>query len=317
MTEQNRAPAEMGGPGIWVRVLGFLALCLAPSMFVLPAMHRLYVLCLSDQTYIPLIPFVSLYLIFQERDRIFRALSSSWKSGSAFIAVGLACIFVAADTGLVPINQSSVLMFGFVALSLGAFLAFFGAGSFRAALFPLLFLLFMVPIPEPLLSGVIAFLQSWSSTAAAMMFHIMGVPFLKQGFDFALPGVTIRVAEECSGIRSTLAIVILTVLASRLFLRRQRNRFILILVAVPISILKNGFRIAILSTLAIYVNPSFLTGPLHHRGGIVFFLLALALLFPIFAVLERSERTSRDRARTAGAGAPLPDPAISVSTPRR
>ncbi len=61
---------------------------------------------------------------------------------------------------------------------------------------------------------------------------------------------------------------------------------------VPISIVKNGFRIAFLSTMAIYVNPSFLTGPLHHRGGIVFYILALIPLFLLLKFLQNRENKS-------------------------
>ena len=53
---------------------------------------------------------------------------------------------------------------------------------------------------------------------------------------------------------------------------------ILILVAVPLLIVKNGIRIVTLALLSIYVDPSFLTGSLHHQGGIVFFLVALGFL---------------------------------------
>jgi exosortase/archaeosortase family protein len=57
----------------------------------------------------------------------------------------------------------------------------------------------------------------------------------------------------------------------------------------PMTVLKNGIRIVSLSLLAMYVDPEFLTGQLHHEGGMVFFLLALALLTPVLVVLRRLE----------------------------
>ena len=89
-----------------------------------------------------------------------------------------------------------------------------------------------------------------------MAFRIMGVPAVRQGFDFALPGVTIRVAQECSGIRSSLALMMTAVLAGHLWLRSFPRTFLLCVATVPIAIAKNGLRIAVLSWLAIYIDPA-------------------------------------------------------------
>jgi hypothetical protein len=63
-----------------------------------------------------------------------------------------------------------------------------------------------------------------------------------------------------------------------------------VLLAFPVALIKNGIRIVTLTLLSIYVDPSFLTGSLHHKGGFVFFLLALAILAPVLLLLEKSER---------------------------
>jgi exosortase len=118
---------------------------------------------------------------------------------------------------------------------------------------------------------------------------LTSVPYLRQGFDFTLPGVRIRVAEECSGIRSTLALLITTLLACHLFLRSSWKRLILCLVVVPIAMLKNGLRIFTLSTLAVYVNPGFLHGNLHKYGGIPFFAVALIPIAMLLIFLEKSD----------------------------
>jgi exosortase len=153
----------------------------------------------------------------------------------------------------------------------------------------LLFLVFAIPIPEPLLSKIIFLLQKGSSDVAEVFFRLGGVPYLRQGFVFELPGVAIRVAEECSGIRSTLALLITTVLAGHLFLRSPWKKLLLCLAVVPLAILKNGLRIMALSTLAIYVDPDFLYGDLHKHGGIVFFLVVLVPLALLLKWLQRGE----------------------------
>ena len=68
---------------------------------------------------------------------------------------------------------------------------------------------------------------------------------------------------------------------------------LLALAVIPLTIVKNGIRIVSLTLLAVHVNPSFLTGQLHHEGGIVFFVLALLLLSPLFRLLQRSEPNYR------------------------
>lgn len=289
----NAGSRHVNGYFIRRRVVLFAVLCLLPGAFLWPELYRLSGLVLNDGNYshIPLIPAISVYFVYTWRDLIFGRFGHAWKSGSTLVLLGTTPLLLARVNAfnLIATNQNSLLIFGLVLLWLGMFLLCFGLQAFRTALFPLLFLFFMVPIPQPLLTNIIIFLQKYSSDCAAWMFQLMGVPFLRHGFDFALPGVTIRVAEECSGIRSTLALVIVSVLAGKLFLENPWHRFILCVFVIPISIAKNGFRIAFLSTMAIYVNPSFLTGPLHHRGGIVFFAIGLVPFFLIVKFLQSRE----------------------------
>ena len=111
----------------------------------------------------------------------------------------------------------------------------------------------------------------------------------RTGFELALPGLTIEVAKECSGIRSSLALLFTSLLAGHLLLRSAGRKTALALITVPLLMIKNGIRIVTLSTLAIYADPSFLTGKLHSEGGFVFFLLALAVLAPVLWFLQRAE----------------------------
>jgi hypothetical protein len=66
-------------------------------------------------------------------------------------------------------------------------------------------------------------------------------------------------------------------------------------------ILKNGIHIATLTLLAVYVDPDFLTGKLHHQGGIVFFVLGLLLLLPVFLLLQRGDLPARAEKKELGA----------------
>ena len=86
-----------------------------------------------------------------------------------------------------------------------------------------------------------------------------------------------------------MALVISGDLAGHFFLRGGWQKGFLMLVIVLLTILKNGVRIVTLSLLYIYVDEGFMAGNLHQRGGIVFFLMALALLMPLLWILCRTE----------------------------
>jgi exosortase len=285
------------------RFLAFLLSCLLPFALAWDSMRVLFALIIGNETFsqIPLIPLVSTFLIYGNRKAIFSEVSFGWRVGLTLVTPGIVSLGVA-RFNLWPLsstNQGVLIVLGIVLIWMGMFALCFGARAFRAASFPLLFLLFTVPIPEPILSKVIAFLQRGSADLAEAFFQLARIPYFRQGFIFELPGVTIRVAEECSGIRSTLALLITTVLASHLFLRSNWRRLLLILVVVPVAIFKNGLRIATLSALAIYVNPAFLQGDLHHHGGVVFFLIALLPMALFLMWLERGEKASRAVAKGA------------------
>jgi len=176
-----------------------------------------------------------------------------------------------------------------VALTVGGFAILYGASAFRAALFPLLFLGFTIPIPTIVLQQVTVFLKAQSAEAVAGLFTMTGTPYHRELFVFSLPTAVIQIADECSGIRSSIALLLTSLLAGHLFLQRSASRILLVIAILPIAIIKNAARIVSLALLAMHVDPGFLTGQLHHEGGIVFFLLGLALLAPLFILLQWSE----------------------------
>ena len=104
--------------------------------------------------------------------------------------------------------------------------------------------------------------------------------------------MSIQVAKECSGIRSSLGLFITGILAGHLFLRTGWKKFILILFIYPITVLKNGIRIVTLSSLAVYVDERFITQSfLHRSGGFLFYIPALFLLGIVLWWLRKTEPT--------------------------
>jgi len=151
----------------------------------------------------------------------------------------------------------------------------------------------MVPPPDLLLSRVNYLLQTGSADVTGALFDLLRVPALRQGFVFHLPHFSIAVEKECSGIRSSMALLILALPVVHFGFKRLWKKVAFLVCAMLVMIVKNGIRIVTLTLLAMYVDPSFLFGKLHRQGGIVFFLLGLLLLVPIYLALQSGESPAR------------------------
>jgi exosortase/archaeosortase family protein len=108
-----------------------------------------------------------------------------------------------------------------------------------------------------------------------------------------------EVADECSGIRSSLVLFITSLLAGHLFLNTPWKRAVLTLVVIPIAIVRNGFRIFTIGMLCVHIDPSMINSPIHKRGGPLFFALSLIPFFLLLAWLRRTERKKRPTAAAA------------------
>jgi len=260
-------------------------------------LRQLLNLSLSSELYshIVLIPFVCLYLVYDARKAIFADSCYSLLQGAVLLAAAVAVLLLGRFyfSELASNDQLSLQIFTFVVIVLSAFMLFFGTAAFKQAILPLFFMFFMVPFPTALLQGLIKFLQDGSTEAAHLLLWLSGAPFLREGYTFHLPGMSIEVAEQCSGIRSGLCLFITAILAGHLFLRRSWSKLALVVAAVPITIFKNGMRIVTLTLLGVYVDPRILGSDLHKKGGIPFFGLALLFLGIALYLLRRFEQRKR------------------------
>jgi len=273
--------------------VAFAALILASCVLVLKTIGSwlTYSMHHESGSHIVLIPLVSVFLAFRDRQRIFSTVRPCSGAGITLILGGAALYWSAiwgslAQTSDVSLSSATLAIF---LIWTGGFIFSYGVAAAQAAAFPLLFLLFMIPLPNRALDWTIHLLQEGSTYVAYFLFNVVDVPVLRQGFILTLPGVVIEVAKECSGIRSSIALFITCLLAAHLYLRSPWKILVFSLLVFPLTVVKNGIRIVTLTLLSIYVNPGFLYGHLHQDGGFVFFLLALLLLFPVFILLEKSE----------------------------
>jgi exosortase len=276
------------------RVLFFVGWILATCLLFVRLLIAFVTYSLSNDnaSHLVLIPVIAAWLLYLDRDRIFKLLASDGRTASLLFGAGTALALLALFAGphWSALNQLSVYVLGLILLWVAGFTFFFGRPALQSAKFPLAFLLLTIPIPDFLLDKAIYLLQKGSAEIAAVLFDWSGVPVLRDGFVFHLAHVNIEVARECSGIRSSLALLILAILVAHFYLDTFWKQAILVIAGLFVMILKNGVRIVTLTLLASYVDPGFLYGRLHREGGVVFFLLGLLLLAPLLWLLQRTER---------------------------
>jgi len=290
LTGEAQSKVEQGWrtpQNIWF--LGLLAL--AVIVFIKPLAVVVRGSFSEDQySQMLVIPPLSAALIYLEQKSIFARVNFTR------LAVLFFAVFIAFFAALSFFNRSfdpsiyislSILLFSVCCIA--AFWFSYGGKAVWTGLFPLGFLILMTPLPDAWRERVIVFLQHGSAVISDWFFNAANIPYTREGVIIVLPSVTIEIAQECSGIRSSLILFIAGLVLGHLFLRKIHSKIILVLLLVPLTIIKNAFRIFSLSTLGMYVNPSFLSGRLHHQGGIVFFAVAFVALWVMVWVLQKIE----------------------------
>jgi len=271
------------------RVFWFLLFLVVSAITFRSPLLALLSLSWNDDrySYVSLIPIVTFSLIFLTGKAI---LLNSRYCPSLGVPL-LACGTLLSYGVLASKSQNlSATICGIVLIWIGGFVLLFGLRAARVASFPLGFLFLTIPIPVQLLDHLVSALQYNSAAMSGVLFKIIRVPALRQGLIISLPaGIDIEVAPQCSGIRSTTALLLATSVAGYVLLRGALSRLLLVLIIIPMVIFKNAIRIVTLSSLAVYVNPGFLFGRLHRYGGLCFSLLDLAILMPLLLQLHRSE----------------------------
>ena len=245
----------------------------------------------DEYTHVLLILPISAALIFLERRSLRTMVALNVRIGSAFlgIAVLIACFALGWSASLPSDVQLSIRMFALVLSWIGAFVLCFGSRASRLNLFPLCFLFGLVPLPQLVLSMIVALLQQGSAWAAHALFAAFGVPVVQDGVLLTIPGLTLQIAQECSSIRSSSMLLVATMVLAQLLLRSPWRKAFVVCLAVPLSVAKNGLRIFTIAMLGTRVDPGYLTGKLHHQGGIVFFGIVLVGILALVWILRRSE----------------------------
>ena len=245
-------------------------------------------------SHILLIPFVSAYLLYIRRDQLPRRYVADLPLGIVLLAGGLGVLLFTYwlnFAGRAPADNYYLVLLTLsflCCLAAGGFF-FFGRDWMRAAAFPLAYLIFMIPMPDAMADALETASKYASAEVANLFFQLGGTPFLRAGLIFQLPNITIEVAQECSGIRSSWVLFITSVLAANLFLKSSWRRLVLVALVIPLAILRNGFRIFVIGLLCVNAGPQMINSVIHRRGGPVFFVLSLIPFLLLLWWLRKGE----------------------------
>jgi len=170
-----------------------------------------------------------------------------------------------------------------------------GWSYLRRLAFPLGFIFFALPVPHRILAPLQFLLQSATTTVAAWLLLLLGVPVEQSGFILSLPGGDLGVAEACSGVRSVTA---LTAIAAFVAWWREfafLRGIALVVLSVPIIAGVNAARVVLSGLIQEQLGSTYVRGNWHEALGVGMVLLGLGVIIALATVLERLKARPDER----------------------
>jgi exosortase len=274
----------------------FAILCIASLAIWWPAAAATVALALRQDAYthiLLILPITITLIVLEWKKQAWKPVPGT-RAGLVVLAVAVLIGIGGLRWGRVDIFTGDVRlaieMQALVTWWIGSFVTCFGGRVFRACVFPLFLLLWLIPMPEIALNHIVAFLRMGTASLTRLMLATAGVPVVQDGTTLTVPGLTLQIAQECSSIRSSMVLVVSSMVMSYVLLRSFWARGVVILAAIPLSVFKNGLRVFTLAVLAAYVSPGVLDSPLHHQGGVLFLAVSLLGMFALIWLMGRAEK---------------------------
>jgi exosortase len=220
----------------------------------------------------------------------------AWERRHAFAALPLRASWF----GLVVVAGSMLLLVGgllgaelfmsrvsLIGALAGSVLFLFGWQRLRVMLFPLAFLLLMVPLPAIIFNKIAFPLQLLASHVGEYSISSLDIPILREGNVLILANAKLEVAEACSGIRSLVSLFTLGIVFGYFVDRRSWVRAVIALSAIPVAILANGLRVASAGVAAHKFGTAGVEGLFHEFSGWVVFIIAFLMMLGLQRLLQK------------------------------
>ncbi len=226
-------------------------------------------------------PLVSAYLVWDRRHQLKSLEVQPSATGILLLLVGIFLLMIGNLA-----HESFTMRFSFLVVLSGMVVFLTGWKIFYAFLFPIAYLIFMIPIPSILLQKITFPLQLLVSQLSQHFLEAIGVPILREGNIIILWNVKLEVAEACSGIRSLISILAIGTFGAYLTRKNIIKKAIIILSCIPIAILANVVRVVGTVLLTSKYGSSIAEGFSHDIAGLLTFFLGLLLLILVGVILS-------------------------------
>ncbi len=246
-------------------------------------------------SHIFLLPILVAILLWQRRECVKETPVDGRFAALPFAVLGVLLLVGGLHDSSTTVEDHLAWMIGsYVALLWSVAVYTQGWPRFVVALGPLLLLAFLIPWPLAWESGVTNFLQKGSAATAWMLFQSIGTPVFYNDTVFQLPGFQMMVAPECSGIHSTLSLLIVSLLAGQMLLRSHWRQATLVAAVLPLAFLRNGLRVVTISELCMRKGPEMIDSIYHRQGGPIFFVVTLVPFGALLYYLARRDRNAKE-----------------------
>jgi exosortase len=229
-----------------------------------------------------LVPLISAYFIWQKRGRIIDATISTSNWGVSILAISMGGYVLSFAGGIEVVSRCMI-----VTSLAGIVLLCAGKEVFRLVAFPVLFLLFMVPIPISI-EGMVSFpLQLFATDVARFVIQGLSIPVYQEGNMLYFAQTQLEVAEACSGLRSIVSLTMLSVLLAYFWKKGWKRKIVLLVSAIPLAIFVNVVRVSATGVLAHFFGSRVARGFLHEFSGMAVFAFGFLLLLGEYLLLKR------------------------------
>jgi exosortase A len=293
--------AKWGPPLLFV-VLAWLVV----AALLQPTFMSMYDIWDRSETYahgFVILP-ISLWLVWRDRRRL-AAVPVAGDARAFLAVVPLALGWLAARLGGVLVVEQ----YAFVFIWIATVWLVLGPKMLRAALFPLGFLLLMVPNGEALIQPLINFTADFTVGAV----RLAGIPVYREGPFFTMPTGEWNVVEGCSGLRYLIASITLGVLYAYLTYRTLWKRVAFSLAAIIVPVFANGMRASLIVFIAHYSDMKLALGVDHFIYGWVWFGIVMLAMFWVGLIWrEDLDEAAVPPATTSVRAAPLHAAALAL-----
>jgi len=228
-----------------------------------------------------LIPIVTGFLIWQKRKdlMVMKWVRSGW--GMPLIIIGVFMHLFGSLMRVYFISGFSMLL-----CFIGLILYFYGSAVFKKILFPICFLVFMIPVPLIIITNISFKMKIFAAEIATTILNNSGIPAVREGSLIRMQHAQVIVDDVCSGLRSLISLMALGSIFAYWMKSVMVRRYLLFFLTIPIAIITNVCRIIFLSSVAEIWGSQYAGGFLHDFSGFLVFALAFVLLFVLGRILE-------------------------------